>query len=135
MADTFDYPRSQNTAIRLLTKFGRTIQVGYSTPGTGPGYEPGPDTWVWNDVVAAVLPANKSLLESFDNQLEAGTLIAEKLRYVIMAPLLVGGAPHPKEPESMMRVIFDNAEWQILGATPLNPAGIPVLYNMGVKRL
>lgn len=138
---TFNYAKSQATAQRLLARFGRSITLKRTIPGsTEPPYapwNPGPATQATYSVTAAVLPASKSTIEAFDNRLDGGTLIDEKLRYVVMSPQMTrtsDAGPASIEPKSLDVVTFDGSDWTVLGCTPLNPAGIPVLYPMGVKR-
>lgn len=125
---TFNYAKSQATAERLLKKFGRPVTLKRQVPG-GPAWDPGVPTWQEYPAIAAVLPYAKGTIEAFDNRLEGGTLIEERLRYVLMSPVGL-----PIEPKSGDRVNFDGHDWTVLGCTPLNPAGTPVLYPMGVKR-
>lgn len=79
------------------------------------------------DVV--VLPANKTKLGPFDNQGKGGTLIDDKLRYVLAA---AKGAPF--EPKENDELEFDGRLWSVIGCTPLNPAGnVPLLYYIGTR--
>ncbi|WP_019170671.1 hypothetical protein [Pseudaminobacter salicylatoxidans] len=126
---TFNYAKSQATAERLLKKFGRAVTLKRLVPGGGSPWDPGEPTWQEYPATAAVLPASKDTIEAFDNRLEGGTLIDEQLRYVLMSAVGL-----PVEPKSLDVVNFDNNDWVVLGCTPLNPAGTPVLYPMGVKR-
>lgn len=133
----FNYARSQATALRLLTKFGRSVTLKRSVPGNGPPHNPGEPTWISYSATAAVLPASKGTIEAFDNRLEGGSLIEERLRYVLMAPQMArssGVGPDTIEPRSGDVLEFDGVAWTVLGCTPLNPAGTPVLYPMGVRR-
>jgi hypothetical protein len=141
---TFNYAKSAATAQRLLKKFGRPnpkhpepIYLRRSIPGDGPPHNPGPSTWITFSVQAAILPASKGTIEAFDNRLDGGTLIDEKLRYVLMSPQMTrtsATGPAAIEPKSTDVLSFDGHDWTVLGCTPLNPAGTPVLYPMGVKR-
>lgn len=133
----FDYDKSAATALRLLTKFGREITLKRITPGEGPAYNPGPSITVTYKAIAAVLPASQGTIEAFDNRLEGGTLIDEKLRFVLMAPQIVRVSeegPDTIAPLSLDVLNFDGYDWTVIGSTPLSPAGVPVLYRMGVKR-
>lgn len=134
---TFDYAKSAATAQRLLKKFGRQIEIKRSVPGNGPPHNPGPASWITYSATAATLPASKGTIEAFDNRLDGGTLIDERLRYVIMSPQMTrtsASGPETIEPKSTDVLTFDGHKWTVLGCTPLNPAGTPVLYPMGVKR-
>ncbi|MBK3745886.1 hypothetical protein G3A39_42820 [Paraburkholderia aspalathi] len=133
----FNYAKSQATAQRLLTKFGREIIITRKLPGTGPPHNPADPTLITYQATAAILPASKGKIEAFDNRLEGGTLIDEKLRYVLMSPKLTrtsAAGPDTIEPQSLDVLTVDGHDWTVLGCTPLNPADVPVLFPMGVKR-
>ena len=136
----FDYLESQADADELLEEFGRTIHIRREAPG-----EPNPET-PWVPVVpvatrysalAVVLPASQGTIEAFDNRMEGGSLLEERLRYVLMSARMtrvseVGATSI--EPKSTDIVEFDGHSWRVLGCTPLAPAGVPVIYPMGVQR-
>lgn len=133
----FNYAGSQATAQRLLARFGRDITISRRIPGSGPPQNPGPATLITYRATAVILPASKGTVEAFDNRLESGTLIDEKLRYVLMSPKLTRVTAEGSEtiiPQSLDLLTFDGHDWTVLGCTPLNPAGVPVLFPMGVKR-
>lgn len=141
MAVAFNYARAQQTAKKLLTKFGRQITLKRSSPGSTlppySPYSPGPATQVSYTCTAACLPASKGTIEAFDNRLEGGTLIDENLRYVLMAPQIVRTSETGDDnvtPHSGDVLEFDGDKWTVLGNTPLNPAGTIVLHQMGVRR-
>lgn len=124
------YEKTAQTALKLLKKNGRSILLrrpdrtvdnvsGISTEG------PATEGLLW----VVILPASKGTVEAFDNRVEQSDLSSAKLRYIIAA---ADGAPF--EPKSNDEVVFDGSVWTVLGATPLSPAGIPLLYKLGVKR-
>jgi len=136
---TFNYAKSQATAQRLLAKFGRPITIRREVNEADPTkpWEPGETYTISYMATAAVLPASQGTIEAFDNRLEGGTLIDERLRYVLMSPVMTRTSeqgPDSIEPQSLDVLTFDGHDWVVLGCTPLNPAGTPVLYPMGVKR-
>jgi hypothetical protein len=135
--EAFDYIESAADADELLREFGREITIKRLVPGTGPAHNPGPSTATVYSAFAVVLQASKGTIEAFDNRLEGGTLIDERLRYVLMSPILTrisDEGPDTIEPASLDVVTFDGIDWTVLGCTPLKPADDPVLYPMGVKR-
>ncbi|PWJ80639.1 hypothetical protein C7441_112181 [Pseudaminobacter salicylatoxidans] len=139
MASKFNYAKSQATAERLLKKFGRSLLISreFSEADPAKPWEPGVAYTATYLAFAAVLPASKGTIEAFDNRLEGGTLIDERLRYVLMSPVMTRTStlgPDIIEPQSLDVLTFDGREWTVLGCTPLNPAGPAVLYPMGVKR-
>ncbi len=136
---TFNYAKSQATAERLLKKFGRQITIRREIIEANPDrpWEPGAVYTATYTATAAVLPASRGTVEAFDNRLENGSLIDERLRYVLMSPVMAKTSnlgPDVIEPQSLDVLTFDGHDWTVLGCTPLNPAGTPVLYPMGVKR-
>lgn len=137
----FDYIESQKDADELLKEFGRGITISRQVPGPPLNpkepWIPGPPVTATYTASAVVLPASKGTIEAFDNRLENGTLIDERLRYVLMSPLMTRtsvAGPATIEPQSLDVLTFDGHDWTVLGCTPLNPAGVPVLFPMGVKR-
>lgn len=136
---TFNYAKSVATAQRLLAKFGRSITISRDISDANPGkpWVPGETCTAVYSATAAVLPASKGTVEAFDNRLDGGTLIDERLRYVLMSPVMTRTSalgPDSIEPQSLDVLTFDGHAWTVLGCTPLNPAGTPVLFPMGVKR-
>ena len=125
------YGNMAEVALQKIEQFGRDITIRRKTadtvdPVTGtviPGAE------MVGTIKAVILSASKGTIEAFDNRLVNGSLIDEKLRYVLAA---AKGAPF--EPKSVDMLDFDGATWTVLGCTPLNPAGTPLLYPMGVMR-
>jgi hypothetical protein len=73
-----------------------------------------------------VLPASAGTIEAFDNRLANGTLVDKTLRFVKLSP--VGGF----EPLPHDELVFGGRSWEVLGCTPVNPAGTPVVYGLGV---
>lgn len=139
--ERFDYDEAAADADELMQEFGRSIVLKRALPGsTEPPYSkfnPGPPVWAMYLVTAAALPASKGTIEAFDNRLEGGSLIDERLRYVLMSTVMKRTSeegPAAIEPRSTDVLVFDGSDWTVLGCTPLNPAGKPVLYPMGVRR-
>lgn len=125
------YDNMAEVALAKITQFGREITItrfgsSNSDPAAGTVDKPVEAT---GTLKALVLPASKGTVEAFDNRLQGGSLIDEKLRYILAA---AKGAPF--EPRSLDEVSFDGIKWQVLGCTPLSPAGMPLLYKMGVMR-
>lgn len=124
-----DYAALAEDAAASIAEAGRAITVRrYSrtvdkVTGTGTG------TPQEGTLTCLVLPASQGTIQAFDNRLEGGTLVDEKLRFILAA---AHGAPF--EPQSNDELEFDGATWRILGCTPLNPAGTPLLYRIGAMR-
>lgn len=120
-------------ALVQITKRGRLLAIRrygtqISNPVTG---EVVREVVADGELMGVVLPANSSTvaLAERDNDLQGATLIEERTRYILAA---AKGAPF--EPASLDEVAFDGATWQVMGCTPLSPAGIPLVYKMGVMR-
>jgi hypothetical protein len=126
----FNYANAQATASRLIAQFGAPRQVVLVRPGVpaGPDWDPIPGEDTRTSATCVILPASKSTIEAFDNRFEAGTLIDERLRFVIMA---ASGLPFV--PKGADYLEFDGGRWFILGVTPLSPGGVDVLYKMGCQ--
>ena len=131
---SFDYASMAATADRLLGtgEFGRSVTfirpgeaivdgiAGTSIPGT-------PTTSTANVVV---LPASKGTIEAFDNRREALSAAHRILRYLKVAASSIDFEPLPND-----QVTMDSATWQVLGCTPVNPAGTPIVYGVGLVKL
>jgi len=125
------YDEMAATASSLLGEYGqpatftRTPKIVDGVSGTVTDGDPTTST-----ANAVVLPASKGTVEAFDNRLEELSLAGKQLRYLKVAALGMDF-----EPASLDTCVFDGATWQVLGCTPLNPAGTALLYGMGVVKL
>ena len=126
------YANMADVALAKITQFGRDLTLTrYGTTSSNPAAGTVVRAVEASGILKAlVLPASKCTVEAFDNRLADGSLIDEKLRYILAA---AKGAPF--EPKSLDVLTFDGATWQVLGCTPLSPAGTPLLYKMGVMRV
>jgi hypothetical protein len=125
---TFDYAKSAITALTLITKFGQTVTVnrvaGTYTAATGAIGSSSSSSYT---PVVVTVPASGGTVQAFDDRLKEA-YITGKLRFFIMAAKDLAVVP-----QSGDRIEFEGTEWEIEGATPLNPAGTPVIYNIGCK--
>lgn len=125
------YDRMAQTALTLIRDKGQTLTmrreaatgsdmvagtVTTGAPNSGP-------------VEAVVLPASKGTVEAFDNRVQSDSRVLMRLRFVVMA---AKGAPFAPEPGDILE--YEGADWQILGATPVSPAGTPLIYRMGIEK-
>lgn len=132
MVDTVFYNDMANTAQELLAEFGRMDLVLLRRTSTG--YDPiedehTPGATLTQSITCVVLPVSQGTVEAFDNRLEGGTLIESNLR-LLKIPAL-GLAWEPRAGDEMD---FEGSTWTCLGSTPINPAGIPLLFNATFKR-
>lgn len=124
------YTNMAGTAYRLLAKFGRDLVI--DRPGGS--YDP-----VAGDYTAAaangphsfkgvVLPASKGTSDAFDNRIMEGVELS-RVRFVVAEALSI-----PFEPQKGDEVTIGNHKYLVKGATPINPAGQPIVYKMGCTR-
>jgi len=128
---TFSYAPLANMASTLITRFGRAVTftrtgktaagvdgtVTEGTPSTSTGY-------------AVILPSSSGSGAAFDNRLEDGSLAHRRLRF-----LQVAAQGMSFEPKALDAVTFDGSTWEVVGCTPVNPAGTPLVYGVGVVEL
>ena len=122
----FDYNASAETALRLVKQFGQKIPILRLSRE----FDPIEGTVTSIDIKtgkldAVTLPASKGTVQAFDN------LIPEDLRKTKLRFVIAAAATAPFEPEGNDYIIFENRVWLVKGQTPLNPAGIPVIYKFG----
>lgn len=112
----FNYTRAAATARRLITNFGRTVTLRYTTAGSGPAYNPGAGTPVDETVVAANV--QRSVVNRSDNVVQVGDRI-----YLIEAP--DGGIPGTED------ILIDGGtEYRIVDVAPLQPGGTLVYLEI-----
>lgn len=127
----FNYARAADTAARLLAQFGQSVTLTRTVAG---GYDPAtgvtsPDVTQTQVATAVMLEASQGVVESFDVRFEADTLIESNLRSVIIAAEGLAWAPKPAD-----KLVVAGETWTVIGMTPTNPAGVPVIYRVTVKR-
>lgn len=103
--------------------FSRTVHGDYD-PSAG-GSSQTTVTWTGNVVVQ---PASQGTIESFDVRVVDGTLIESNLRSLLIS------AAMERAPEPGDKVAFEGSTWTLLGATPLNPSGTPLIYTATARR-
>lgn len=113
----------------LIQEFGQSLTFTRETPGE---YDPALSTvtasiatWIAQVVVQ---PASAGTVQAFDVRFEAGTMIETNLRSLLISPAS-GYVPKPGD-----KVSLEGSDWTLAGATPLNPAGTPLLYTATAKR-
>ena len=132
MDATFWQGKQDLTYDQILAKGRSDLVLRRQTAG---GYDPVEDTEVPGEnleqpIVCIVLPVSKGTVEAFDNRLEGGTLIESNLRLLKIPAKGLEFEPRAGDivPD------LEGAQWTALGSTPVNPAGIPLLFNVTVKR-
>lgn len=126
------YTKLAATATRLMGVYGRSVTFSRYAPtvtGTTGNVTKGTATNT-STASVVVLPASKGTIEAFDNRLESLTLAGKTIRY-----LKVAASSITFEPKSLDEVSMDSVTWQVLGCTPVNPAGTPLVYGVGLVKL
>jgi hypothetical protein len=124
----FNYSKSAETALSLIKQFGKSYPIKRSikTPDGITGAVTSVDTT--GAIDAVILPVNTSK-EKFDNQELTEAVAKGKARFLLVA---ASGAPF--QPDAGDEVTIDSELWRCAGCTALSPAGVPVIYNIGVIR-
>lgn len=124
------YASMSATALRLLTNYGRTIQLSRTVDGE---YDPetgqSGGTTESQDATVVILPASNGTVQAFDIRFENGTLIEQNLRALTIAAKDLTWVPVSGD-----KATFDGSEWTFIGCTPINPAGTPIVYKAAVRR-
>lgn len=124
------YDRMSATALRLLTNYGRTIQLSRTVDGE---YDPeagqSSGTTETEDATVVILPTSNGTVQAFDIRFDNGTLIEQNLRALTIAAQGLAWVPAPGD-----KATFDGSDWIFIGCTPINPAGTPLVYKAAVKR-
>lgn len=123
-----DYSKTAANALKSIGKAGRQLEimrpvVSFDNTTGVPTDAP----TVKGYINAIVLPRYKGMVfGSLDDGLKEA-LVKGKLCTVLAA---AKGAPF--KPEALDVITIDGTKWQVIGCTELSPAGIPILYTIGV---
>jgi len=126
------YSEMAEVADELITEFGQVITINRYAPTVvgSTGVATKGAATATSTANAIVLPASKGTVEAFDNRRDTLLLSGRKLRY-----LKIASASMTFEPDPLDEAVFNSATWQVLGCTPVNPAGTPLVYGIGVVKL
>lgn len=80
-------------------------------------------------VAAVEVPVTASLMGTFGIALAPGALVAKTVRAFKVSALLAF-QPAPKDEVTLA----DGTVWPVIGCTPINPAGTPLIYTVGVAK-
>jgi hypothetical protein len=128
-----DYNAAADSALRQITDAGRLLLITRKTEGA---HDPVEGTTESSEVLSwslpcVILPATQKNMAGLDNgRLEQGSLVLSKTRLVMAA-----AKGSPRDPEALDRMAFDGSDWLVLGCIPLSPAGVTILYKMGVMKI
>tara|TARA_R110000822_G_scaffold11698_10_gene42484 strand:- start:89 stop:481 length:393 start_codon:yes stop_codon:yes gene_type:complete len=127
----FDYADAANTALELIAEFGGTGKlVQYDGQSVDPITSVViPGTLVQTDITLVFLPATNGTILGFEERLKQD-FVSGKAKFVIVS---AKGVPLPRIGD---KLIADESgiTYSVAGATPLDPAGTPVIYNIGLRQ-
>ena len=119
------------TASRLLGQYGVALTFSHtakSVVGTTGGVTSG--TVTTTTCYGVTLPWSKGIGGEFANKMEDLALAGRKVRYLKVSALGMTFVP-----AAMDTVGLESGTWQVIGCTPINPAGTPLIYGVGVVEL
>jgi hypothetical protein len=115
MANAFNWARAQNTAERLITKFGYSDGKIIREINVGTKYDP--------VKVPQEYDCKLVVLDYEDRKVDGKLILrSDKLIYVSAKDLAIQPSTNDK--------IFAGKTYNIIDVKPLNPAGIPVFYEV-----
>ena len=128
---TFDYAAIREEAKAILEEFGNSMTVKRYADSADP--VAGTVNRVLSQqqsLTAVILPASQGTLEAFDVRFMSDVLEGADVRFTIMSASGSSFTPGPKD----VVEFWEDGQWQVMGCTPLNVAGIPVIFSVGLKR-
>lgn len=113
------YPKLQQTASRLIAKFGQAGAIRRTT-ASGPAYDP--------ETVITDHACQLAVLQYTDDKID-GTLImrGDKLVYLSTAGLSI-------EPSTADTVVIGGEKHAIVNVKPLSPAGLVVFWEIQARQ-
>lgn len=126
--DVAFYTRLAETTLRLIRAKGKNVAIKRTLPGT---QDPVAGTKTPGATVEGTLDviqkrASSGTIEAFDNR------IPENLRNSKLRALLAAAKSADFEPLAGDEITMDGSKWLVLGSTPLCPAEIALLYQVGL---
>ncbi|MGU3575643.1 hypothetical protein ACLBWZ_08920 [Brucellaceae bacterium C25G] len=131
----FNYGRSRDTALRLITKFGAKATLTRIDGGDPNDWQSsGGDKSVY-EVTVAMLPVGASKADNFDLKFDAN-FIMQQARFGYMAvqmKKISGSGSDRIQPQPTDIINVNGEELTVLGSRDLNPAGTQVYYAFAAK--
>lgn len=129
------YGNLASIADRLLVSKGQTAihtkrVEGSFDPSTG---KDDTKTTQSQSVTIVKLPAAGGKIQALDN-IPDGSSVARNTAYLLMSSRKIDGAPLDFEPEFDHKITINSVEWNISGATILDPDGTSVIYKVAIRR-
>lgn len=159
---TFDYAATKEDVEALLVEFGMPIVLKrYTKVADKVSEEVTKVLRAQQTLQSAVLPASQGTLEAFDVRFMQDVMTQTNVRFAIMSAARITRLPTGEFLWDTAAVSFDDGEsswdglwasdkwfepqpndeaeffdgtWQVLGCTPLNVVGIPLLYSVGFRK-
>jgi hypothetical protein len=126
-----NYAALAATSDKLLTNNGQEITVSQYTPTRNPAtgaVTKGAATRM-GTAYAVEVPVTQVLLDAFALRLADAALVQKTVRAFKVSPAL-GFQPVPQDTITLS----DGSVWPVVGCTPANPAGTPLVYTVGVAQ-
>lgn len=138
------YGNAQATALRLLRRFGRAQQLTLTRVGEGgrgavdpvAGTVAAPSVPQTGLIDCVVLPLSGGQIRELTGGLTnadegyAKDLVHGSLRKLIIAAVTAPFAPQAGDTISGL----EGVTWTVIGMNPLDPAGTPIIYTVGIGR-
>jgi hypothetical protein len=115
---TFDYAAAAASALDMLNRFGAPATLKRTTAGT---YDPATGT----ATETVIDLATTAVVLAFPQKYIDGTLIRQGDRRALCAPGV--------EPKAGDRFAWQGVEYTVIGATPIAPAGVAVLFEAQIR--
>lgn len=126
---TFNYAKAADTALRLLVKFGNqltyTRNVATLDPVTGITTHEA-TTANLQSVVLVARSTAVNAIEGITDDFIRDAIITGKFRYILAAAKGTTFAPKAEDFVKIGTEVF-----KLVGCSPLNPAGVGILYKIG----
>lgn len=125
-----DYNKNAESALASIQKAGRSLAIARTVNVTNKETgEVVSSTTESGTLAAVVLPRYKGVLfDSLDDNLKSD-MVRGRLRSVLAA---AKGAPF--KPRALDVITIDGEAWEVVGMTELSPAGIPIIYTLGIRQ-
>lgn len=130
MADKFDYDSVAQDALETIAEFGLDMLVTRGKHVSDPVAGTVSRTVTHSQTLPGViLPASEKNLQSLDIRLMQDVTAGTDTRYCILA---AKGSSFTPEPSDLVE--FFSETWLVIGCTPLNVAGVPLIFNLGLRK-
>jgi hypothetical protein len=126
------YPRMAETARRLIAQYGQAVTINRYAPSVNgsTGVVTKGTATSTATAYAVSIPVSKAPSEAFGNKRESGSLAKKEIRFLQIEAVGCTFEPRPDD-----EVTMSSATWLVLGCTPVNPAGTPLVYGVGLVKL